>query len=342
MVTIKDVARLAGVSTMTVSRVLNDTGYVKEDTRIRVRKALEELEYIPNENARGLVNKKTRLLSLLISDITNPFFTTVARGAEDATNRLGYRIMFGNSDEDLRKEKDYVEMVLSSGTEGVLLAPSGDNSLPHLRILKKHMIPFVLLDREVPQIQSDKMIGDSRMGTRLLVEHLIQYGHRDIACLSGPSHISTARERETAFKETLLIHGIPVEPDWIIQTNYKLDGGRDGVIQLLKGARRPTAIFAGNNLVALGVIQELKNHGIHVPNDISVVTFDDFNMTCVHEPFLTTAVQPAYDFGALGIQMLVDRIQGTAPGEWRTVVLPPELRLANSTKKIKHDSRKNQ
>jgi LacI family transcriptional regulator len=334
MATIKDVARLAGVSPMTVSRVLNGSGYVKEETRIRVQKAMEELEYIPNENARGLVNKKTKLLSLLISDITNPFFTTIARGAEDAANRLGYRMIFGNSDENIKKEKEYVEMVLASGTEGVLFAPSGDFSLPHLRLLKKHQIPFVLLDREVPRIQADKVMGDSRTGTRLLIEHLIDFGHTEIACFSGPSHISTARDREKAFQETLLIHGIQLRPEWIIPTDYKLEGGREAVRQLLKMKKRPTAIFAANNFIAIGAIQELQEHGLQVPDDISIVTFDDLSLATITEPFLTAAVQPAYHFGALGIQMLVDRIQGTAPSDWRTVILPPELRIGRSTKRI--------
>ncbi|WP_134701318.1 LacI family DNA-binding transcriptional regulator [Ammoniphilus sp. YIM 78166] len=325
MATIVDVARKAQVSPMTVSRVINGTGTVKEETRKRVIEAMEELHYYPDYNARGLVKKKTNLLYLLMTDITNPFFTTLARGAEDQANRHGYRLLFGNSDESLDKEKEYVEMLLSTKVDGVLFAPSGDDSLKHLQTLRKHNIPFVILDRYVPGIESDQVLGDNLLGARLLMEHLIQQGHRSIACLCGPQHISTARDRLKGYRESLLLNGIPYDSALVMETDYKLESGRFAMETLLSRESYPSAILAANNLVAIGVIQALQRRGFSIPEQMRVVTFDDLGPLSILHPFLTIVSQPAYDFGSMGVQLLLDRIHGTGPKEWRTIVLPPQF-----------------
>jgi LacI family transcriptional regulator len=336
MATIVDVARKANVSPMTVSRVINGTGRVKEETRRRVLKAMEELHYYPNQNARGLVKKQTQMIWLLITDITNPFFTTLARGAEDTANLLGFRMLFGNSDENIAKEKDYVEMMLSSRVDGVLFTPSGDESHKHLHLLNKYKIPFVVIDREVPGIASDKVIGDNLLGTRLLMRHLFELGHTRIACFCGPRDIFTARQRLAVYLEELKLQGIPEDPSLIIETNYKADGGRKAVEQLLKLPEPPTAIFAANNLIALGAIQSLQAHGWRVPEEISVVSFDDLGVGTDLDPFLTVVTQPAYDFGAIGMRLLCDRIRGTAPADWRQIVLPPQLIVRKSSCPPRH------
>lgn len=330
MVTIYDVAKKANCSAMTVSRVINNTGRISDKTRQRVKAIMDEMNYVPNAMARSLVLQETKLLSLLISDITNPFYTTLARGAEDAANRLGYRLMFSNSDEDVSKEKEYVDTVLSARVDGVIIAPAGDSSLTHLEMLRRHNIPYVLVDREVPGIEYDSVLGDNREGTRKLMEHLLQLGHRNIALLKGPSHISTARQREQGYIESLLLHQIQPNPDYIREVGYAHSDGAAAVSALLELNPRPSAIFAANNFIAISAIRALRAKGLEVPREMSVVCFDDMETDYVIDPFLTVVSQPAYDFGSMSMQMLVDRIQGTAHG-WRNVVLPSKLVVRQSS-----------
>lgn len=330
MVTIYDIAKKANVSPMTVSRVLNNTGRISEATRARVKKIMEEYNYVPNSMARSLVKQETKIFSLLITDITNPFYTTLARGAEDAAKRYGYKVMFSNSDEDLDKESDYLEAILSTKVDGVLFAPSGDRSLEHLQMLRKHNIPFVLLDREVPGIEFDAVVGDSKEGAKNLVHHLIGLGHRNIAFINGSLEVSTARLRQEGYVEALILNGIAVNNEWVMEAGYKQFDSDACVDRLLANEERPTAVFAANNLIAVRVIRSLRKRGLLVPDDMSVVCFDDLDPDMVVDPFLTVAAQPAYDFGSIGIGLLMERIQGIAGKEWRKVILPSKLIIRDS------------
>lgn len=327
MITIYDIAKKANVSAMTVSKVINHTGRISSATRERVQQVIDELGYIPNSNARSLVLQRTQMLSLLITDITNPFYTTLARGAEDAAHLRGYRLLFGNSDEDYNKEKDYVDAILSTRVDGVLFAPAGDRSLTHLKQLQERHIPFVFLDRTVPGITSDVIAGDSREGAIELIRYLVQLGHRRIALVNGSSEVSTARLREEGYVAGLREVGVDIDPELVLRTGYRDFSDEEGLDQLLSQPDQPTAIFAANNMLAIGVIRLLRKRGLRVPEDISVVCFDDLDLASAFDPFLTVAAQPAYDFGFQGVQMLIDRIEGKAPSEAQTVILPSELRI---------------
>lgn len=329
MVTIYDIAKKANCSAMTVSRVINDTGRISDKTRQRVKAIMEEMNYVPNAMARSLVLHETKVLSLLITDITNPFYTTLARGAEDAAKRLGYRVMFSNSDENLSKEKEYVDTILSARVDGVIIAPTGDQSLPHLEKLRNHKIPFVLVDREVPGIESDCVLGDSREGTRKLIEHLLQLGHTRIALLNGSPQVSTARIREQGYRETLKLHGIEANEQYICELGYARADADQVISSLLDLDKRPTAIFAANNFIALAAVRALRAKGLEVPRDMSIVCFDDMETDYVVDPFLTVTAQPAYEFGAMSVQLLIERIQGTSHS-WRSIVLPSKLILRHS------------
>lgn len=333
MVTIYDIAKKANVSPMTVSRVINNSGKISEATRQKVEKVIEELNYIPNSAARSLISKESKILSLLITDITNPFFTRVARGAEDKARQLGYRLLLSNSDENLEKESEYVTMLISTGVDGVLFAPAGDGSKKHLRTLIKHRIPFVLIDRSIEGVQSDLVLGNNREGTRMLIEHLIEQGHQNIALINGPSNVSTARERQLAYEETLKLADLPINPKLIVESHYKRDDAHSAVEKLLQLPRteRPTAIFAANNFIAINAIRSLREQGVRVPEDIAVACFDDLEPVSSLNPFLTVAAQPAYNFGSIGTQLLIERIEGTAPPEYRKIILPPELIIRQSS-----------
>ncbi|RKN84792.1 LacI family DNA-binding transcriptional regulator [Paenibacillus ginsengarvi] len=332
MVTIYDIAKQANVSAMTVSKVINNTGKISEKTRARIKKIMEEMNYVPNSMARSLVLQETKMLSLLIPDITNPFFTTVARGAEDAAMRLGYKLLFGNSDESLTKEKEYVDMVLSTRVDGVLFSAASDESAPHLQTLRTHRIPFVLLDRAVPGIDCDTVSGDSREGARKLVEHLIGLGHRRIAMVNGSLAVSTARERLAGYREALKLSDIPEDDSLVLEMNYKHFTDETALRRLLTMPQPPTAVFAGNNFLAVGLIRKLLEFGVRVPEEMSVVCFDDLGASVI-DPFFTVVSQPAYQFGAMGIQLLIERIKGVTTPEWKKIVLPSELIVRGSSGK---------
>ncbi|MFX3634347.1 MAG: LacI family DNA-binding transcriptional regulator [Candidatus Pristimantibacillus sp.] len=336
MVTIYDIAERANVSAMTVSRVINNTGRISEKTRVKVKKVMEEMNYVPNQMARSLVLQETRILFLLITDITNPFYTTLSRGAEDAATKNGYRLLFGNSDENLEKESDYIHTILTTRVDGVMVAPAGDPSLPHLELLRKHNIPFVLLDREVPGIQCDIVLGDSKEGARQLVDHLVSKGHQRIALVNGSSSISSARLRRQGYEEALKLNELTIHESDVFETSFgprsdltEMDAWIGGMNPL------PTAIVAGNNVLATEVIQLLNKRAIRIPEDISVVCFDDFGPYSEINPFITVVAQQAYQFGYLGMQMLLDRIQSREEaGPWKKVVLPADLIIRSSVNQL--------
>ncbi|SFS57919.1 LacI family DNA-binding transcriptional regulator [Paenibacillus sp. BC26] len=336
MVTIYDIAAQANVSAMTVSRVINNTGKISEKTRLKVKKVMDELGYVPNQMARSLVLQQTRILFLLITDIMNPFYTTLARGAEDAARKHGYRLLFGNSDESLDKEGEYINTILTTRVDGALLAPAGDPSLPHLEQLRKHNVPFVLLDREVPGIACDIVLGDSKEGARSLVEHLVKQGHRRIALVNGSSSISSARLRLQGFQEAMKLNDLTLRERDIHETTFgpHLDVEAMGQwIDTMVMDSMPSAIMAGNNVLAVVLIRLLRARGLRIPEDISVVCFDDFGLNSEMDPFITVAAQQAYQFGYLGMQMLIERIQErNSPPPWKRIMLPAELIVRNSVK----------
>jgi len=330
MVTIYDIAKKANCSAMTVSKVINNTGKISETTKQRIQQIMSEMNYVPNSNARSLVLQQTKLLSLLIADITNPFYTTLARGAEDAAKRLGYQLLFSNSDESIVKEKEYIETILSARVAGVMITPVGDSSLDHLKLLEQYGIPFVLIDREVPGVTADTVLGDSKEGASQLTEHLLKLGHRRIAMINGHLETSTARYRLEGYKETLLVNGIGWDEQLIMEMGFNQSNADEYMGRLLSLQEPPTAIFAANNLIALAAIRSLRQKGYRVPEDMSILCFDDLETDYVLDPFLTVASQPAYEFGAIGMQTLVDRIQGNQE-HFQQIILPSKLIVRGSS-----------
>jgi LacI family transcriptional regulator len=340
MVTIYDIAAKAGVSAMTVSRVINNTGKISDKTRTKVRRVMEELNYVPNMMARSLVLQQSKLLFLLITDITNPFYTTLARGAEDAAKKYGYRLLFGNSDESVDKEKDYIDTILMTRAEGVLVAPAGDPSLPHLEMLRKHQVPFVLIDREVPGMESDIVLGDSKEGARKLVDHLALQGHRRIALINGSPYVSSARLRLEGYKEALKLNDLDYEPAYVLETAFEPRSDLSDIEAWLDRMNpMPTAIVAGNNVLAVEAIRSLHSRGVRVPEQMSLVGFDDLGPYSEIDPFLTVVAQQAYQFGYLGMQMLVERIEERGSGDtrlpWKKIVLPAEMIIRRSVADVR-------
>lgn len=331
MATIYDIARQANVSAMTVSRVINKTGRVSEKTRNKVEKVMEDMHYIPNSIARCLVTQQSKIISLLITDICGPFFAKVARGVEDAALKHGYRLMLGNSDENLLKERHYIEMILSMKVDGVLIAASSDLSIEHLQWLDKQNVPFVLLDREVPGLQADAVIGESRNGTKQMITKFIQMGHTRIGLIDHVNQVSAARERRLGYLEAFVETGLHIDDQLLIETCET----SEHVVQLIADwygsadACKPTAILAATPLIAQAVMNKAHELGLRVPEDISLACFDEQTNTIEAGPFLSVVTQPAYDFGQIGFQLLLDRIKDTTLPK-RLHHLPCEILIRDS------------
>jgi len=322
--TITDVARRAGVSPATVSRVINDVPNVNPATRARVGQAIRDLAYVPNVVARSLRSKRTSSLALLVPDITNGFWTTVARGVEDAALRRGYSVFLCNTDENLAKQQRYLSLVTSQRADGIIIAPC-DSDAANLSALRGRDLPTVVIDRRVEGWDVDSVTGDSFSGARALVGHLRQLGHERIAMFSGPSHTSTAEDRVAGYCAALEESGIAPDVRLIRRGEFRASSGEQLTNELLDEGLCPTAIFAANNAVAVGVIEALGKRGRRIPNDVAVVCFDDLPNLSQLFPFLTVVVQPAYDMGINAAQLLLSRLDSEVPLKARHVVLPARL-----------------
>jgi LacI family transcriptional regulator len=329
-VTIKDVASQAGVSPMTVSRVINDSDRVSPETERRVREAIAELGYIPSRLARGLSGRRTGTLAVIVPDVANPFFTLIVRAAEEVARRSSYRVILCDTRADLAVERDVIEELIAHRVEGIAIAPVSDRSKPHLARLARFGVPFVLIDRTVTGIDSDAVVGDSVGGAQRLVEHLVGLGHRRIGLIVENDEVSSARERRRGYESALEVAGLPLDPALVVEATPDPDGGFDGMGRLLSTENPPSAVFAVNNLVALGAIEAVRNAGLHVPDNIALVCFDDIELASRLYPFLTALEQPAERFGTLGTQLLLERIQGRGPGRQNVVVLPGRLTVRRS------------
>jgi LacI family transcriptional regulator len=326
--TIRDVARLAEVAPITVSRVVNRVGYVGEETRARVEQAIAELGYVPNRLARSLRSKQTHTLGLIITDITNPFWTTVARGAEDAARQAGFNMILCNSDESLDKQAEYIRVLLQKQIDGFLLVPA--HSAPEsLQSIRQQNVPVVALDRTV-EASVDTVRCDSEGGALALTRYLLELGHRDIAMLSGSPEVSTATERVAGYRRAMEKAGFVMQEGLILYGEFTQASGRDMTRRILARSLRPTAIFAANNFIAIGVLQMLKEKGLQVPSAISVVTFDDLPASLVIDPFLTVAAQPAYEMGQRATELLLSRITGALTDQPVEILLPAPLIIRRS------------
>ena len=336
MSTISDVAKQAGVSAMTVSRVVNGTGHTSAPTRARVQAAIDELGYVPNALARQLRSKRTKTIALLVSDISNPYFTTIARGVEDFFNGHGYSVMYCNTDEDAVEEEQYLLMLIERQVDGVLLVPARSSG-ESFRLLASHHTPVVVVDRRVDSAEVDSVRCDSVAGAHSLIGHLVGLGHRRIAVLTGSPAISTSLDRVAGARLALEESGLELPPDLVHYGSFnygksnQADGHRMAQDMLAAPGPRPTAVFCTNNFIAFGAIRALREAGLRVPGDMSVVAFDDLPEEWVSEPFLTVARQPAYEIGHRAASLLLDHITGHQPPTGASVILPFELVFRRSS-----------
>ncbi|TCO68655.1 LacI family DNA-binding transcriptional regulator [Caldanaerobacter subterraneus] len=333
-VTIKDIARLANVSVTTVSRVINNKPEgVSEETRQKILKLVKELGYQPNAIARGLVTKKTKTIGLIIPDISNPFFPDIARGVEDSAHIYGYNVFLCNTDDNLEKESEYIRALKEKYVDGIIFTSSVPSDYQHIMELVRDGVPIVMMDR---RMESEEIYGvfiDNYEGGYLATKHLIDLGHRKIGCITGPLKVKNARERLEGYKRALLDNGIEVDERLIFEGDYKINSGIIGTEKLLNDNKDITAIFACNDLMAYGAYKTIRSYGYKIPDDISVVGFDDILLSQIMEPQLTTIRQPAYDMGLTAARMLIKLIEGKKVSK-KIIIFKPQLVIRQSTASV--------
>jgi LacI family transcriptional regulator len=332
MATIKEVAKRAGVSVGTVSHVIGNTIRVSPERRQRVLAAIHDLRYQPSDVARSLKLRRTNTLGLLISDITNPFFSQLVRGAEEAALEQGYLLLTFNTDDQVEREKQMLEVLRARRVDGILLVVAPFRESPtHIAETMARGMPIVCLDRVPPRIAVDAVTVDNVRAARRCVEHLLERGHRRIAMLTGSMLLTTARERLQGYKQALRRGGVAVDPGLVREGNFRIDNGYELTFELLRGPDRPTALFVSNSLMAIGALKAIAALGLRCPQEIALATFDDSPMNELLSPPLTSVAQPAFQIGYRGAGILLDRIRSKAPAQPCRIRLRAELKVRQST-----------
>jgi LacI family transcriptional regulator len=302
--TISDVASLAGVSTATVSRTLNGKSTVDPELAARVLAAATELGYQPNGPARNLRRQEAAVLVLIISDVENPFFTAIARGVEDVAHTVGYSVVLCNSDEDVEKERKYVDVAIQERAAGVIVSPTSTAS--GIERLTQRGTPLVAVDR--PLAGRDTVLVDTCLAAREATRHLIGQGYQRIGCITGPSGVRTADDRLAGYRDALRTGGQRGSPRLVRRTEFKAAGARKAAADLLGQEEPPDALLVANSAMAVGVLEALRSHRLRPGRDVGVVAFDDVPWAGLVDPPLTVVAQPAYEIGTVAAQLLLARI----------------------------------
>lgn len=305
---IKDVAREAGVSTATVSHVINNTRFVSEATREKVLRAIERCDYYPNADARSLASGRSSTLGLLISDISNPFFPELVKSIETLAFEKGYEVILANTDYNEERTLSNVKRFIERKVAGVALMTSElDQGLIH-ELARQH-VPVVFLDIGSPGVCMSNIVVDYETGINEAISHLVWLGHRRIAYIGGPNRLRSAAKRLEAFREALAYHLPGAPPPEIYEGDFRLESGRRIAQEMLNVGELPTAIVVANDMMALGVMQELRERGLQVPDDISIVGFDDIAFTSLCQPLLTTVRLPRTELGRKAVEALLATIE---------------------------------
>jgi LacI family transcriptional regulator len=329
MTTIVDVARAAGVSTATVSRVLNGNERVDRDTARHVRQVVDRLGYRPSRGARALRTQHVKVWALIIPDVRNPFFTEMVRAIEDVAYGAGYSVILCDTDDDTVKEHAYLELALAERVAGMILAPTRPSPSSVGAVLA-HGVSLVSVDRRLRGFDVDHALVDNVAGAEQAVEHLLERGFSRLACIAGPQDTSTGRDRLAGFRRALQRGGLRADPCLERIGDFREPGGRREMKRLLALRRPPDAVLVANNMMTLGALEAVAAAGLEIPRDVAIVGFDDPPWNALLRPPLTSVAQPTYELGLETARLLLRRVQGF-DGPAREVVLPPELRVRAST-----------
>ncbi len=330
--TITDVAAEAGVHPSTVSRVLNGhaASAIRPATRERIVTAADRLGYRPSALARSLRLRRTLTLGMLVPDITNPFFSSIIKGAEDAARERGYNLILCNSEDEPDREATYLRVLRERHVDGLLIASSqmADDTIGGLR---DEGFPFVLLNRATQDRDDLAVVVDNHAAAMEVVAHLAALGHRRVGHIAGPQNTTTGVDRLEGYRAGVQRHGLAAEPGLVVEADaFSEEAGSRALEIMLAGPARPTAVFAANDLIAIGMLQRLRGMGARVPRDLSIVGFNDIPLAGLLEPALTTVRVPQLEMGVVGAHLLIDRLAGRPVGDVRRT-LPTELVIRASS-----------
>ncbi|MCL4115417.1 UNVERIFIED_CONTAM: hypothetical protein GTU68_027977 [Idotea baltica] len=324
MATIKDVARIAAVSTTTVSHVINKTRFVAEATQKRVWEAVEELNYAPSAVARSLKCNTTRTIGMLVTQSFNPFFAEVMHGVENYCYKQGYTLFMCNTEGDLDKQKHYLRMLSEKRVDGLLVMCSDLNEQLLALLEKNTELPMVIMDWGPDSPRTDKIIDNSEKGGYLATKHLIENGHTQIACITGQLDKLTCKERVRGFERAFAEFNLTSNPEWILEGDFECASASKAVDKILAMKDRPTALFCFNDIMALAAISKIQQAGLKVPDDISVIGYDNIELSAYFSPPLTTIHQPKRRVGKTAVEILLERIKDKHH-ERRVFEMQPEV-----------------
>ncbi len=333
MATMKDIARLAGVSTSTVSHVINKSRFVSDEIAERVNNAAQQLNYAPSALARSLKMNRTKTIGMLVTTSTNPFFGEVVKGVERSCYHQGYNLILCNTEGDNQRMKASINTLLQKRVDGLLLMCSTLEG-ERLDVFDRYPdIPVVVMDWGPILFASDKIQDNSLQGGYMAAKYLIECGHREIGCITGPLIRHQAQMRYEGYKRALAEAGIAINPDWIVESDFECEGGYQAFEKLYQRGKLPSALFVSNDMMAMGVIQAASQRGLRVPDDLSLIGYDDVHIAKFMTPSLTTIHQPKYRLGKAAVDTLLYRLEN--PDTTAQVVqLEPTLVVRNSVRKL--------
>jgi LacI family transcriptional regulator len=330
MATIRDVALKAGVSVATVSHVMNESRYVAPETKERVLAAIAELRYRRDGIARSLRRSKTGTIGVVISDITNPYFSDLVRGIEDSVYGLDDKMNFilCNTEEDLAKERLYLDVLMEKRVDGVIVAPAGGNEAHFAELAE--ILPTVFVDRSLAGVEADSVLVDNEAAARGLVEHLIRLGHRRIAILKATLRADSIENRVAGYRKALAAAGIPYDPALLFESPSTIEAAFEAGGRIVGAKPLPDAVFCTNNFMTLGMMRALHENGLRCPEDVAVAGFDDFPWADSFYPRLTAVAQPSYAIGQEAVRLLFDRMSKRRVGRGVTLTLSTSLMVRDS------------
>lgn len=340
-VTLNDIANKAGVSVSTVSRVLNHKTKkyrISEETENLIKQAAKKLNYKPNQLARGLRLKKTHTIGLIVPDISNPFFAHVTRIIQTHAYRAGYSLIVCNTDEDINTELEQVELLISKGVDGFIVMPVG-TTFAHIKKLLDDSVPLVLLDRSFDDLETNSVVVDNYTGAYKATEYLISMGHTKIAVIQGLPDTHTNNARVKGYLDALKAGGIDINNNYIVGKDFRKENGYIETKFLLGLEERPTAIFTTSDLITLGALEAVSEENLIIPDDLSLVSFDDIDFAPFLFAPLTAVRQPKEIMGEVAVKLLIDDLKSRVNHEHRKIVLKSDLVVRGSVKKIQ-DSKK--
>jgi len=330
--TLEDIANKAGVSVSTVSRILNKKAEkyrISAKTESLVLKLAKGLNYTPNQLARGLRLKRTHSIGLIVPDISNPFFAAVTRAVQRAAHEVGYSLIVCDTDEDESQEVAHIKVLRSKGVDGMVVMPVGKSGA-HLQQLINDGMPLVVIDRIFEDLHCDSVVVDNYKGAYEAVDYLVKNGHTRIAIIQGLPNTYTSKGRLSGYRDALKANNIEPDPRLVVGKDFRQETGYIETKILLSLDPRPTAIFSTSDLITLGALEAINEEGLHIPEDLSLVAFDDIDQVNFFTTPLTTISQPKEIMGKVAIKLLIEKIKNHNEGEPRRIMLSPKLVERNS------------